>query len=306
MPSLNALRAFEAAARHLSFKEAARELFVTPGAVSQQIKRLEDELGVRLFHRMTRGIVLTEAGQAYFPAVRQAFQKIMEASDSLAPGRHAQVLSVSLYPSLAVKWLVPRLGRFSQRHPDIEVRIFTSPHLVDFARENMDMAIRQGFGHYPGLRTDVLVRDDLIPVCSPRLLQLGEPLRRPDDLARFTLLHDDLRSDWPAWLKAVGATAVDASRGPSFSDDGLVLQAAIEGQGVAISQRLLIADDIAAGRLVRPFATVLRSSETSYVVCPKATADVPKIVAFRSWLLAEAGETIERLRRSKASLEEIS
>lgn len=295
MPSLNALRAFEAAARHLSFKEAARELFVTPGAVSQQIKRLEAELGVTLFHRMTRSIVLTEAGQAYYPVLRQAFQKIVEATDDLAPGRHTQVLSVSLFPSVAVKWLVPRLGRFSRCYPDIEVRISTSPHLVDFGRENVDVAIRSGVGRYPGLHTELLTRDELVVVCSPRLLEGAEPLRHPNDLTRFTLLHDDLRHDWPTWLEAAGATRVDADRGPSFSDGGLVLQAAVDGQGVAVSLRLIAADDIAAGRLVQPFAATLQTGRATYIVCPKATADVPKIAAFRSWLLTEVQSTMRNL-----------
>lgn len=291
MPSLNALRAFEAAARHLSFKEAARELFVTPGAVSQQIKRLEGELGVALFHRMTRGIVLTEAGQVYFPVLRQAFQKIVQATDALAPARHAQVLFVRLYPSLAVKWLVPRLGRFSRCYPDIEVRISTSPHLVDFARENIDVAIRSGAGRYPGLHTELLTPDELVVVCSPGLLERAGSLRHPDDLARFTLLHDELRRDWPAWLQAAGATRVDAERGPGFSDGGLLLQAAIDGQGVAVSLRLIAADDIASGRLVQPLPTALRTGNGSYLVCPKATADIAKIAAFRSWLLSEVHTT---------------
>lgn len=297
LPPLNALRAFEAAARHLSFKAAAKELFVTPGAISQQVKRLEQELDVVLFHRLTRRIVLSDAGRAYFPLVHQAFGQIIEATDNLAPGRHTQTLTISMFPSLAVRWLVPRLGRFSRCHPDIEVRIRTSGHLVDFAAENVDMAIRHGRGRYPGLQVDLLATWDIWPVCSPRLLDGSTPLRGPDDLAGHTLLHDDEWRDWAAWLDAAGATAVNADRGPKFSDIGLILQAALEDQGVALSSPLLIADDLATERLVVPFGPALASTDAVYVVSPTAMIDVPKIVLFREWLQEEAAQSIAAFAR---------
>lgn len=302
MPPLNALRAFEAAARHLSFKAAAKELFVTPGAVSQQIKRLEQELGVELFHRLTRSVVLSDAGRAYFPAVHQAFGQIAEATDNLAPGRHAQTLTISMFPSLAVRWLVPRLGRFSRHHPDIEVRIRSSGHLVDFAAENVDIAIRHGRGRYPGLQVDLLTTWTLLPVCSPHLLDGPMALHGPNDLAQHTLLHDDVWRDWAAWLETAGATAVNSNRGPIFSDTGLILQAALEDQGVALSSPLLVADDVAAGRLVVPFGPTLDSADAVYVVSPTATADVPKIARFREWLLQEAAASLERFAADAAML----
>lgn len=294
MPSLNALRAFEAAARNLSFKAAAKELFVTPGAVSQQVKRLELELGITLFHRLTRSVVLSDAGQAYFPAVHHAFREITDATENLAPGRHIQTLTVSMFPSLAVRWLVPRLGRFSRQYPDIEVRIRTSGHLVDFASENVDMGVRQGRGRYPGMRVDQLATGAMLPVCSPRLLAGTVPLRTPDDLTQYPLLHDDNWHDWAMWLETAGATAVDADRGPIFSDTGLILQAALEDQGVALSSPLLIADDVAAERLAIPFGPALDYADAIYVVSPAATAEVPKIAQFREWLLTEAAASLER------------
>jgi LysR family glycine cleavage system transcriptional activator len=289
LPPLNALRAFEAAARHMSFTKAAAELNVTQAAVSHQIKALEERLGLPLFRRLNRQLLLTDAGQAYLPEVREAFDRLASATDRLLTRDSTGVLTVTLLPSFAAKWLVPRLGRFREGHPEIDVRVSPSERLVDFAREDVDIGIRHGLGRYPGpLRADFLLAENVFPVCSPKLLEGPKPLRCPEDLRHHTLLHDDYHQDWRMWLMAAGVTSVDPSRGPRFDDSSMVLQAAIGGQGVALGRSALVATDLAAGRLVKPFDITLASPLAYYLVYPSATADRPKIVAFRNWILAEA------------------
>lgn len=288
LPSLNGLRAFEAAARHLSFKQAAQALFVTPGAVSQQVRALEDELGVALFRRRNRGIALTPAGEALYPVVREAFSRIAAAVDDVREHDRAGPLTVSVLASFAAKWLVPRLGRFRARHPEIDVRLSATNELVDFARDDVDMAIRLGGGRYPGLHAVHLLDDAVFPVCSPLLMQGPHPLRRPADLRHHTLLHDESPEDWRVWLRHHDVSGVDPERGPVFNDAAMALQVAIAGQGVAMSRRVLVADDLAAGRLVKPFDLDLPYQLAYYVVCPEATAQRPKVAHFREWLLAEA------------------
>lgn len=291
LPPLKALRAFEAAARHLSFKQAAAELHVTPGAVGQQISRLEADLGTPLFRRLTRSVELTAAGRAYLPVVRSAFQEISDATKRVDASSDFETVTVSLPPSFAIKWLVPRLGRFRERWPDIDVRVTTTGRLVDFDRENVDVAIRHGLGQYPGLCSWRLMSEDLSPVCSPTLA-IGElPLKQPGDLKRHTLLHDQDHRDWTMWLQAAGTEGVNSKRGLTFSDEALMLQAAIEGQGVALGRTTLVERDIAEGRLVRLFDVAMPSAFAHYLVCPEATAAVPKINAFRDWLLAEVADT---------------
>ncbi len=286
--SLNALRAFEATARRLSFKEAARELFVTPGAVSQQVKALEEGLNVQLIRRLTRAIELTEAGHTLLAGLREPFQRISDAVESLAERDSTGPLILSVLPSFAAKWLVPRLGRFQTAHPEIDLRISATNHSVDFTREDADAAIRHGLGKYPGLRSDWLLSGELFPVCSPKLLEGPRPLKKPEDLRHHTLLHATPGNEWSLWLRAQGAEGVDAARGPHFSDDALMLEAALEGQGVAISRGPLVAGDLADGSLVRPFQLTIPEELAYYLVCPEATAGRPKIGAFRTWLLAEA------------------
>ena len=288
MPPLNALRAFEAAARHLSFKRAAGELNVTPGAISQQIKRLETDLGIELFERLPTSLQLTSAGQEYFAVARKAFERISEVTERLgARDRKATTLTVSVLPAFAIKWLVPRLGRFHEQHPDIEVRITTSTHLVDFARDDVDIAIRHGLGEYRGLRSWRLLSEDLIPVCSPKLLKGPHRLRSIEDLRHHTLLHDRDRRDWSLWLKAANVSGVDATRGPSFTDEAAMLEAAIQGQGIALGRSTLIERDVESGRLVKLFEVRLPNEFAYHVVCPEAKSDRPKLVAFREWLLDE-------------------
>jgi LysR family glycine cleavage system transcriptional activator len=288
LPPLAALRAFEAAARHLSFTRAAAELHVTQTAISHQIRGLEELLGVRLFRRLPRGLALTDEAQRYLPAVRDAFDRITSATSELMAARTAGPLTASVLPSFAAKWLVPRLGRFRTVHPEIDLRISTSLHLVDFAREDVDLGIRMGRGHYPGLRVDRLFGEALIPVCSPALLEDGPPVRQPADLRHHVLLHDDDYTGWQLWLDLAGVEGVDAGRGPIFTDSGMVVQAAAEGQGVALARVALAAWDIAAGRLVRPFEVTLPHDLAYYLVCPEAAAGRPRVAAVRAWLLAEA------------------
>jgi LysR family glycine cleavage system transcriptional activator len=288
LPPLNALRAFEAAARHLSFTRAADELHVTQTAISHQIKALEERLAVRLFRRLPRGLLLTEEAQRYLPPVRDAFDQIAAATEQLGAGGSSGRLTVSVLPSFAAKWLVPRLGRFRATHPDLDLRISASSQLVDFARDDVDIAIRMGRGRYPGLRVDRLFGESMLPVCAPKLLSGAHPLRRPEDLREHVLLHDDDHTGWQLWLELAGVEGVDPTRGPIFTDSAMVVQAAAEGQGVALARRVLAAGDLAAGRLVQPFEVSLPHDLAYYLVSPEATAEQPRIKAFRAWLLAEA------------------
>lgn len=288
LPPLNALRAYEAAARHLSFTKAAEELFVSQAAISHQVKALEDHLGTRLFRRLNRALLLTEAGQAYLPPVSQALELIHEATARVVRGEDRGPLTVSALPSFAARWLVPRLGRFLVAHPEIDVHIAPSHTLVDFTRDEVDVAIRYGRGNYPGLRADRLLDEEIFPVCSPGLAQGRHALRKPVDLRHHTLLHDDGPDDWQAWLNAAGVSGVDATRGPVFTDASMVIQAAVAGQGVALARGALASGDLAAGTLVRPFRLSLPAENAYWVVCPPAAAMRPKIAAFREWLLREA------------------
>ncbi len=292
LPSLNALRAFEATARHLSFKEASHELFVTPGAVSQQVKALEEELGTPLFRRFSRKIELTEAGQHLLPHVQQAFKGISEAASHLMERHQAGTLKVSLPPAFAIKWAAPRITGFQQQYPDIDVHLHASAKLVDFSKQDFDLAIRWGFGKYPGLRSERLLSVNFFPVCSPKLKKGPHPLEKPSDLKYHTLLHGENRHEWPLWINALGLQdVVDATRGPSFSNDGMVLQAAIEGQGVALGDSILVEKDLHAGLLIKLFDITFPTNVAYYMVCPEERWDLPKIKYFREWLIAESQKT---------------
>jgi LysR family glycine cleavage system transcriptional activator len=274
LPPLNALRAFEASARHGSFTRAAGELFVTPAAVSHQVKALEDFLGLELFRRERNGLQLTDSGRAYLPGVREAFERLIEAMDELAAvGQHG-VLTVSVAPSFAAKWLVPRLDGFQAAHPEIDVRISASMGLVDFSVGDVDLAIRYGAGIYPDLESELLIRDTVYPVCSPDLLDCENPLTVPEMLRAHTLLHDDSPDGddtcptWAMWVKAAGLTGVDAHRGPRFNQ----------------AKSTLADADIASGRLVKPFDLSLPVRFAYYTVHPRAKALLPKVRLFKEWL----------------------
>ncbi len=288
LPSLNALRAFEAAARHLSFTRAAEELHVTQAAISHQVKALEEHLGRKLFRRLNRALLLTDDGQAYLPSVSRAFTLLNDATSDLLTKQAPGPLTVSALPSFAARWLVPRLGRFRQIRPDIDLRIDPSAALSDFTGGDVDVGIRYGRGKYPGMRADWLMTEDIFPVCSPALLEGPHPLQDPGDLEHQVLLHDDGHGDWRTWLLAAGADRVDATRGPIFTDSSMLIQAAMAAQGVALARGVLAADELAAGRLVRPFTLSLPTEYAYYLVCPINTAEQPKIAAFRDWLLGEA------------------
>jgi len=291
LPSLTGLRAFEAAARHLSFTKAAAELNVTQTAISHQIKRLEEELGLRLFVRQNRTLALTAEARDYLPGIRAAFQDLRLATDRLKRNENANVLTVSTLTSFATKWLVPRLSRFQELHPSIDVRVTTSMALVDFARDGVDVGIRYGHGKWQGLRADWLMADQLFPVCSPALLKGNPPLRKPEDLANHTLLHTshDMEDDWRVWLTASGLPAnLSAQPGLTFDLQFMTVQAAIDGLGVAIGRTAIVESDVAKGRLAVPFEMTLPADAGYYLVCPQTAADAPKIAAFRDWLIAIA------------------
>jgi len=300
LPPLNSLRAFEAAARHLSFTRAAEELHVTPAAISHHIKGLEEHLGLKLFRRLNRAVVLTHAGQACVAGLSDAFDRMAVALERLRAQECSGPLTVSTSPALAAKWLVPRLEGFQELYPEIDVRVSAAMRLVDFAREDVDVAIRYGTGSYPGLLTELLLTNEVVPVCSPALLEGPRPLRAPEDIRHHTLLHDDTRTsdgaypNWAMWLRAAGLEGVDASRGPRFDYPGLVLDAAAAGRGIALALSTVAAADLAAGRLARPFAVTVPTPFAYYVVCPQATAERPKVAAFRRWLRAEAERDSER------------
>ncbi|MEO1014700.1 MAG: transcriptional regulator GcvA [Pseudomonadota bacterium] len=299
MPPLNALRAFEAAARHLSFTKAAEELRVTPGAVSQQIKTLEEFIDARVFRRTRRALFLTDNAQNALPALREAFDKLDEASRALAAPGDAKRLNVSVAPSIAAKWLVPRLDHFQERHPEFEVWVSADMNLVDFAADDVDLAIRYGPGGYDGLVSELLMEETILAVCSPRLLSADAPLTTPQDLARFTLLHDgspdkdDSAPTWPMWLKAAGVGNVDGTRGPKFNQSSLVIEAAVAGRGVALAKSALALADLEAGRLVAPFDRTTPSRFAYYVVHPASKARVKAVQALKAWLAAEAADTVD-------------
>lgn len=296
LPPLNALRAFEAAARHLSFVKAAEELNVTPSAVSHQIKTLEDHLGLLLFRRLNKMILLTDEGQALLPGLRAGFEQLAAAVANARSCSLRRVLTVSTAPTFASKWLVPRLERFRRLHPEIDVRIDANDRLVDFTRDDVDLGIRYGAGHYPGLHVECLLADEIVPVCSPKLLQGEHPLREPDDLRHHTLIHiDDITTtddwpDWTMWCSSAGLSDIDTRRGPRFSHSSLALQSALQGDGVAMVSRVLVADDLDSGRLVTLFSATLPVKFCYHLVCLESNLDNPKVAAFRHWLQAETAE----------------
>jgi LysR family glycine cleavage system transcriptional activator len=306
MPQLNALKAFEAAARHESFTRAAEELCVTQGAVSQQVKALEAQLGLKLFNRERQGLAITEAGRDYLIVVRDAFDRIAQGTERLVQRQTGGVLAISVSPNFAAKWLVHRLGRFAEVHPEIDLRLSAQAHHVDFAREDIDLAIRHGEGDAPGLHVTRLCVEELFPVCSPKLLTGRNPLRRPSDLSRFTLIHVydrqgwTSRQGWSQWLEFAGASGVDSSRGLVLNQAGMAIDAAVDGQGVVLTRTALAAWDLIGGRLVRPFDIAMPASFGYWIVCAKASAKLPKIVAFSEWLLAEAAEDARRLEQLKS------
>ena len=288
LPSLNALRAFEAAARHGSLSRAAAELHVTHSAVSHQIRALEAEIGVTLFRRIGRGVEANAVGRQLELALGDAFARIGQAVQRARQDDRAGILSVSVEPSFAARWLVLRLARFRATYPEIDVRLSATSILADFGPGDVDVAIRHGRGGWSGLHVERLMGARAYPVCSPALLAAGPPLARPADLRHHTLLHEESDRYWREWLAAAGADEADASRGPRFDDGYLTLAAAEAGQGVALTDDALASGALADGRLVRLFDVQLATDQGYWLVCPPGSIDRPKIAAFRAWLLTEA------------------
>ncbi len=295
LPPLNALKAFEAAARHLSFTRAADELFVTQAAVSHQIKALEDYLSMKLFLRRNRTLLLTEEGQAYFLELKDIFKNLQEATEKLLAKGSKGAVTVAMPPSFASQWLVPRISKFSLAHPDIDVRIKAVDFDEGFLDDDVDVAIYYGKGRWSGVSADKLHTEFLTPLCSPLLFSGPKPLNDLSDLKHHVLLHDSSRAAWKDWLKHVGVPGVNVNQGPVFSHSMLVLQAAALGQGIALGNTVLARPEIDAGRLVIPFEEKVESRDAFYLVCDEAQAELGKIAAFRSWVLTQVEEEQDEL-----------
>ena len=292
LPNLNALRAFEAAARHLSFTRAANELNVTQGAVSHHVKTLEAQLGIGLFQREHQGLTITPAGLAYQAVVTTAFDALSDGTERLLNRETAGTLTISTSPNFVAKWLVHRLGRFTEAHPAIDLRVTASIRHIDFARDSVDLAIRHGTGDWPDLHVTRLCEEEIFPVCAPALLH---DLREVGDLRRHMLLIDATRRDWPAWLEAAGMRGFVPAHSLTFDQTSTAIDAAVAGQGVALARSALCAADLRAGKLVRPFPLSLKAPFAYYIVSPKPAASRPRIMAFRDWLLAEAARDVRAL-----------
>jgi LysR family transcriptional regulator, glycine cleavage system transcriptional activator len=291
LPPLNALRAFEAVARRMSFTRAAEELCVTQTAVSHQVGKLEAFLGVPLFRRRPNNLALTQHGQAWARELGDVFARLADANRRLRTraGSDRPVVSVSAIPSFCARWLVPRLGRFLAQHAEVDVRISSTEHLVDFSVEPIDVGVRYGHGKYPGLVVDKLADDALIVVCAPSLLARRR-LAAPEDLRRQVLLHDDEPEAWRRWLSLHGAPSVDPERGTVLTDSSMLVEAAVRGQGVALARRSLALDDLAAGRLALPFPRLapMPTGRAYYLVSTRENLARPPVAAFRKWLRREA------------------
>ena len=286
LPPLDALRVFEAAARRLSFAAAAEELHLTASAVSHRIKSLEGQLGLVLFERLTRKVRLTPAGRAYAAAVADAIAILREATRRLAVEAN-RPLTVSVTPMFGARWLLPRLARFEAAHPGITVRLISTTRFADFVTDGVDCAVRFGAGTWNGLTAHYLMTFNYVPVCAPALVRQGR-IKVPDDLARHTLLHSESTSDaWRMWLLAAGATKVDSASGQVLSDMTAVIQAAIDGIGIAISDRKFIARELKERRLVTPFPIDMPSGGAFYFVFPEGRADDRRIATFRDWVLSD-------------------
>jgi len=290
IPSLNALRAFVATAKHGNLKDAAGELFVTSSALSHQIRNLESRLEVQLFNRRKAGLSLTQAGELIYPDIAAAFEQIQQAIAKLSRKSQEELLNVSMLSTFAMRWFIPRLSDFQKQHPEIEVRISTSVSQVDFAREDMDCAIRSGHGHWPGLHAEYLFAETFTPVCSP---ELAKSLTSPEGLINHTLLHARLRpDDWHVWLGTVGAGEIQARQEQVFETRNFAIQAAVDGVGIAIVDPSLVAEEIRAGRLVVPFPQTLADESAYYLVYPESSILLPRIQAFQTWLLEQINSQV--------------
>ncbi|MEM1409579.1 MAG: transcriptional regulator GcvA [Pseudomonadota bacterium] len=296
LPPLNALRAFEAAARHLSFSRAADELAVTPGAISQQMRILEDWIGVPLFKRDPKGITLTDAGQAALPHMREGFDRLLTGTRLMQAGRGPSRVNVSVAPSFASKWLVPRLDHFQALQPEVDVYVHADMEVVDFATSDVDVAVRFGKGQYEGLVSECLMSESIVPVCAPSLKAGDKPLTEPNDLKGHNLIHDD--SDgvptWPMWLRAAGVESEIGNRGLRFSQSSLVIEAAVAGKGVALAKYALAEADLESARLVIPFRHETPTDFAYWLVYREAKTGLPEVRAFIDWVKAETAGTVQQ------------
>lgn len=299
LPPLNALRAFEAAARHLSFARAAEELYLTPSAISHQIKSLEEQVGVPLFERRGRNVALTDAGGRYYPALRQAFDRMNEATEELKQSDQFGALTVNVLPTFAIRWLLPQLNDFQERHPEIEVRITTSVKNIDFQQTEADAAVRFGSGDWPGLEARLLMTEEIVPVCSPGLLEKGPGLKTPADLKHYPLLHDINRPDtWRAWLNAVGEKTIDPDKGLKLETTNLAVQGALQGLGVVCANPYMVTRELESGQLIEPFEYHLPVANGYYLVYPKGRQERPRLKAFEDWLTEMAARLNEEVMSS--------
>ncbi|MEP7206970.1 MAG: transcriptional regulator GcvA [Casimicrobiaceae bacterium] len=284
LPAMQALRAFEAVARTGSLSRAAEALHLTHGAISHQVKALEDELGVRLVERAGRGIRLTDEGERFATRVRGALAEIGAAMSEIVNRKNPRQLTVSVVPSFAARWLLPRMRKFMNEHPEIDIDVRATLNLADFRRDDVDVAVRYGMGSWPGLTADLLMEDTFSPVCSTHLAQ-GVPAQ-PQDLAHYTLLRSE-DEYWEPWFRAAGLPWPEPTRGPTFNDSAHMLQAAAEGQGIALGRSSLTSMDLLNGTLVQPFSITVPSDRKFYLVYPPSFAASPKLAAFRTWLIGE-------------------
>lgn len=301
LPPLNSLRAFEAAARRLSFTRAAEEMGVTQAAISHHVKILEDHLGSRLFLRLNNTLVLTEKAEAYLPTVSEAFAILSEATETVQGRERPQEVTLSVLPNFALRWLIARLPDFQQSNPGIDVHVLTAYRGMDFLREDIDAAIRLG-ADWSDVNNDYLFGSDMFPVCSPKLV-VHVPIATASDLAGHVLLHVfGALDDWPRWLAAAGATGIAGDRGPRFDSYAIALEAAVCGCGVAMAPSAFVQHDLASGRLVAPLSLQLRRSEAWYFLWPRSRVS-RRISLFRSWLLAEAAQTRASMGTARARRE---
>lgn len=297
LPPLNAVRAFEAAFRHQGFAAAADELAVTPSAVSQQVKGLEDWLGIALFERQARGLVPTRAARNYAPGLTDILDRLEDLTQAVRPKPSDRTLTITSLSSFAANWLAPRLGQFSDAHPEIDMRLASGDRLVDFAAEGVDAGVRHGTGNYPGLNVELLMREVLTPVCSPNLMHGPHPLRTLDDLQHHALLHDqdawvNSLARWDSWLREAGRPDLACDRGPGFSDSHLIVQAAIAGRGVMLGRSALVGDALMSGALVAPFDIRLLSDAAYWFVTPSSPLS-PNVQTFRDWIFSETARFLE-------------
>jgi LysR family glycine cleavage system transcriptional activator len=288
LPPLTSVKAFEAAARHGSFKLAAAELHVTPAAVSLQVKQLEEWLGLSLFDRSGASIALTGKGRAYCQELSTILAMLGRATEAVRGDGLSGSLRITALPSFAAKWLLPRLGGFTERYPDIDMVLDTDAAVQNLAGGKFDLAIRGGTGRWQGLAADLIAAESFTPLCSPAYMASAAALAAPSDLARHPLIHSTPRDGWERWLTAARVDSVDSARGLVVSDSGMALQAAIDGRGIVMGRTCLAGADIAAGRLVAPFALEIPNDFSYWLVYPKTSAGLANIAAFRDWILGEA------------------